>query len=184
MIAPLLLAAALGAQAAPPEAPAPPGRFVVCPGNRRCPARPSTQHRGDAGPPANPMIDALLGQMIAYGPRRDPDGGRPVILDFVAGDAGLSEASRALLDDVARRMAAAPDREVLLEGHADAGGSEAANVALAGRRAVAAADYLVGRGVAADRILTISWDEAGEAGTTGAGSLVATVRRRAEGRAP
>lgn len=49
---------------------------------------------------------------------------------------------------------------VLIEGHCDARGTDADNLALGERRAKAARDYLVERGIAAERIMVISYGEA------------------------
>ena len=48
---------------------------------------------------------------------------------------------------------------ILIEGHADERGTNAYNLALGERRAKAARDYLVERGVGADRITIISYGE-------------------------
>ena len=48
---------------------------------------------------------------------------------------------------------------VLIEGHCDERGTNAYNLALGDRRARAARDYLVARGVAAERITMISYGE-------------------------
>jgi peptidoglycan-associated lipoprotein len=48
---------------------------------------------------------------------------------------------------------------VLIEGHCDERGTNAYNLVLGERRAKATRDYLVARGVAADRIVTISYGE-------------------------
>jgi peptidoglycan-associated lipoprotein len=52
-----------------------------------------------------------------------------------------------------------PGAAVLVEGHCDERGTNAYNLALGERRARAARDYLVERGVAADRITIISYGE-------------------------
>jgi peptidoglycan-associated lipoprotein len=48
---------------------------------------------------------------------------------------------------------------LLIEGHCDERGTDEYNLALGERRALAARDYLIGRGVTADRITTISYGE-------------------------
>jgi outer membrane protein OmpA-like peptidoglycan-associated protein len=184
MILALLLGAALGAQASPPAEPGPLERFVICPGNRRCPLRPSAGRSEGGKPRVNTMIGAMPGLLIGHARPRDLNAGRPNMLLFAAGDAGLSVEARALLDAIVERMGAAGAVEMLLEGHADSRGSEAANRALAGRRAQAAADYLIGRGVPADRILAISWGEAGQAAAAEPRSVVVTLRRRPAPAAP
>jgi peptidoglycan-associated lipoprotein len=52
-----------------------------------------------------------------------------------------------------------PRAKVELEGHADSRGTIEYNLALGAKRAKAVKDYLVGQGVAADRISTISYGE-------------------------
>jgi peptidoglycan-associated lipoprotein len=50
-------------------------------------------------------------------------------------------------------------RSVVIEGHCDERGTEAYNLALGDRRAKAALDFLVSRGVAASQLSTISYGE-------------------------
>ncbi len=50
-----------------------------------------------------------------------------------------------------------PQYTILVEGHADERGTREYNLALGARRATAARDYLVSRGVAANRLQTISF---------------------------
>jgi peptidoglycan-associated lipoprotein len=52
-----------------------------------------------------------------------------------------------------------PTALVLIEGHCDERGTNAYNLALGERRAKAAQEYLVTRGIAADRIVVISYGE-------------------------
>jgi peptidoglycan-associated lipoprotein len=52
-----------------------------------------------------------------------------------------------------------PTALVLIEGHCDERGTNSYNLALGERRAKAAQDYLVSRGIAADRIVIISYGE-------------------------
>jgi peptidoglycan-associated lipoprotein len=56
-------------------------------------------------------------------------------------------------------LKANPAAPVLIEGHCDERGTNAYNLALGERRASATRDYLVARGVSADRISTISYGE-------------------------
>ncbi|HEV7659810.1 MAG TPA: OmpA family protein [Allosphingosinicella sp.] len=106
-------------------------------------------------------------------------------LDFESGEAALTPAARETVEGVARQMTANSRLEVFIEGHADRRGTEAANIELAGRRAEAAAAYLTERGVAADRITTISWGEAAAETRAEDGDgvrdrrVVITLRRRA-----
>ena len=69
--------------------------------------------------------------------------------------AELKPAMQAELDSVASRVKASPGGETLhVIGHTDSTGPEGYNQGLSERRAAAAADYLMGQGVASDRIST------------------------------
>ncbi|WP_297323073.1 peptidoglycan-associated lipoprotein Pal, partial [uncultured Bartonella sp.] len=50
-----------------------------------------------------------------------------------------------------------PQYTITVEGHADERGTREYNIALGQRRAVAARDYLISQGVAANRMRTISY---------------------------
>jgi peptidoglycan-associated lipoprotein len=62
----------------------------------------------------------------------------------------------ALNEDVAW-LKANSRAKITIEGHCDERGTVEYNLALGGRRATAAKDYLVAAGIAADRIATISY---------------------------
>ena len=70
--------------------------------------------------------------------------------DIRPGDATILDASAAWLRANAGTL-------VLIEGHCDERGTDAYNLALGDRRAKAAMDYLVSRGIQADRITTLSY---------------------------
>ncbi|HEX8640970.1 MAG TPA: peptidoglycan-associated lipoprotein Pal [Allosphingosinicella sp.] len=69
----------------------------------------------------------------------------------------LDAEGRATLDSQAQWLAANPNVNVTIEGHADERGTREYNLALGDRRANAARDYLQSRGVAPGRMQTISW---------------------------
>ncbi|GAB4164718.1 MAG: peptidoglycan-associated lipoprotein Pal [Geothermobacteraceae bacterium] len=71
----------------------------------------------------------------------------------------LSPEARDILAANAALLNANPGLKVRIEGHCDERGSDEYNLALGERRAVAARDYLVSLGVAADRLSTISYGE-------------------------
>ncbi len=80
---------------------------------------------------------------------------------FSTGKSRIQQRSHELLDNIAEVLQAHP--EILLvevEGHADPRGSEAFNLKLSHRRAVAVVTYLVRRGIAEDRLIA---KERGEA---------------------
>ena len=69
----------------------------------------------------------------------------------------LTGADKSTLDRQASWLAKYPNVDVLIAGNADPRGTEAYNLALGARRAHAARDYLVAKGVAASRIQTVSY---------------------------
>ena len=65
--------------------------------------------------------------------------------------------ARAILDTQAEWLNRYPNVRITLEGHCDERGTREYNLALGDRRANAAKNYLVARGIAAARITTISY---------------------------
>ncbi|PWJ22517.1 peptidoglycan-associated lipoprotein Pal [Jannaschia seohaensis] len=76
---------------------------------------------------------------------------------FAVDQSTLSPEARSVLDAQAQWLIANPGYTALIEGHADEQGTREYNLALGGRRANAARDYLVSRGVPATRMRTISY---------------------------
>ncbi|GBR70075.1 peptidoglycan-associated lipoprotein Pal [Gluconobacter kanchanaburiensis] len=69
----------------------------------------------------------------------------------------LSEEARATLDKQVAWLAKYPQVSIQVAGNCDDRGTEEYNIALGQRRANAARDYLVAKGVSASRITTISY---------------------------
>jgi outer membrane protein OmpA-like peptidoglycan-associated protein len=65
----------------------------------------------------------------------------------------------AALDEVAQVLQQNPDVRVRIDGHTDAAGSDAFNMQLSLRRASAVRDALIGRGIAADRLVARGFGE-------------------------
>lgn len=82
---------------------------------------------------------------------------RPV--NFQHDRADLTEPSRETLDQLASRLRDAPETTVLIEGHADATGPDQYNLRLGQRRAETVKDYLVSKGVEAERLEVASRGE-------------------------
>jgi peptidoglycan-associated lipoprotein len=80
-----------------------------------------------------------------------------VFFDFDKYD--LHDDSVATLDRNAVSLKERPEIFFLIEGHCDERGSEAYNLALGDKRAQAARQYLISKGISADRIDTISYGE-------------------------
>lgn len=72
---------------------------------------------------------------------------------FTSGKADLLSGAQVKLNEVAQALTEQnPDSKMIVEGHTDSQGSAASNQDLSQRRAQSVRDYLVSRGIAADRI--------------------------------
>ncbi|MCX2560521.1 peptidoglycan-associated lipoprotein Pal [Acetobacter farinalis] len=76
---------------------------------------------------------------------------------FALNKSGLTSEAQATLDKQAAWLAQYPQVNVEIAGNCDDRGTEEYNIALGQRRANAARDYLVAKGVASSRISTISY---------------------------
>ncbi len=76
---------------------------------------------------------------------------------FETDSAELTAQARSTLDRQAQWLNQYPNFAITMEGHADERGTREYNIALGARRATAARDYLMARGVTANRINTISF---------------------------
>jgi peptidoglycan-associated lipoprotein len=76
---------------------------------------------------------------------------------FAFNESSISDEAQATLDKQASWMAKYPNVTVQVAGNCDDRGTEEYNLALGQRRANAARDYLVAKGVASSRITTISY---------------------------
>jgi peptidoglycan-associated lipoprotein len=76
---------------------------------------------------------------------------------FDTDSAELSAQARSTLDSQAQWLNQYSRYSFTIEGHADERGTREYNIALGARRATAARDYLISRGVAANRMRTISY---------------------------
>jgi peptidoglycan-associated lipoprotein len=78
---------------------------------------------------------------------------------FAFDRADLGPEAQQTLDGIAEALKGVPRLRLLIEGHADERGTPEYNLALGQRRADAAKAHLVGRGIDASRIDTISYGE-------------------------
>lgn len=83
-----------------------------------------------------------------------------VTVSFVQGSMEIDTNGRGALAGVAAWLEAGEQRTVKLDGYADRKGGATANQRLSERRAQAAKDFLVARGIAADRIMVFGHGEA------------------------
>ena len=128
----------------PPPAVAPPPASAVAP-----PPAPSVAPPAPLAPAPRPVakpaeFEATPGLLAIH-------------FDFDKFDIRRQDAK--ILDDNASWLQAHPQHTLLIEGHCDERGTNEYNLALGDRRARATRDYLVARGIAASRILTVSYGE-------------------------
>jgi peptidoglycan-associated lipoprotein len=139
------------AETTPPATPAPavpaPAPAPVAPPAAAPPAAPPPVAAPAPAPPARPATAEF---------RVVPEL-RDVFFDFDR--YALRPDAVKTLDGSVQWLTANPSALVLIEGHCDERGTNAYNLALGERRARAAQDYLVKRGVAATRITVISYGE-------------------------
>lgn len=76
---------------------------------------------------------------------------------FEVDQSTLTPTATATLDRQAEWLMTNPDYNVVIEGHADEQGTREYNLALGARRANAVQEYLLGKGVAANRLETVSY---------------------------
>jgi outer membrane protein OmpA-like peptidoglycan-associated protein len=73
----------------------------------------------------------------------------------------LEPRARLMLDDVAAWVKSNPEREILVQGHADSSGSKEHNLDLSARRAQAVGAYLKEKGVGDDQLVLAAQGEQG-----------------------
>ncbi len=118
---------------------------------------------GGAGNPSDLSAGGFDAGGVIAGSANDPTS--PAYFAQTIGDRVLFQVDQSTLTPEgqntlagqARWLAANPAYTALVEGHADEQGTREYNLALGGRRANAARDYLIGQGVAATRLRTISY---------------------------
>ena len=100
---------------------------------------------GISGSPQDPKSQAYFEQTI----------GDRVL--FAVDQSTLSPEAEATLNEQANWLMSNPDYNAIIEGHADEQGTREYNLALGARRANAAQEYLVSRGVASNRLRVVSY---------------------------
>ena len=76
---------------------------------------------------------------------------------FLVAQANLTPEGQATLDGQAAWLNTNTDYQAVIEGHADEQGTREYNLALGARRANAAREYLISRGIAASRLRVVSY---------------------------
>ncbi|MCV3272892.1 peptidoglycan-associated lipoprotein Pal [Roseobacter sinensis] len=97
------------------------------------------------GSPSDPNSPAYFNQTI----------GDRVL--FAVDQSTITDEGRAVLDGQANWLLSNTDFTAIIEGHADEQGTREYNVALGARRANAVREYLVSKGVAGNRLSTVSY---------------------------
>jgi outer membrane protein OmpA-like peptidoglycan-associated protein len=80
-------------------------------------------------------------------------------IQFETGKADLKASSYTLLDDLVEIMTLKPTMKILIGGHTDSDGDDAANLVLSQKRADAVKNYLISKGINSKRIIAIGYGE-------------------------
>jgi peptidoglycan-associated lipoprotein len=154
MMAAALLAIACGGNP-PPKAP-PPAETKPEPAPPTKPAPPPAP-----SPPPAPAPKELTEEEIFAKMTLEELNKKGVLADafFAFDSVELTQESRASIQKNVEYMKRWASTKVMVEGHADARGTNEYNLALAERRAGVTRDYLVSLGVAADRVTIVSKGE-------------------------
>ncbi len=115
--------------------------------NDKCPTEPGVPEYDGCPPPPPPAVDLTI---VVY---------------FETNKTVLDNDDKALLDKLAEQMANSEETTIIANGHTDSVGADSYNQKLSERRAKAVMDYLVGKGVAAERITTKGYGESAPAAT-------------------
>jgi peptidoglycan-associated lipoprotein len=154
LIAALLIAA--GCHKSPPVArptPPPPSPFPNAP-SASAPSAPTPVPE----PPPVPMEPAVTADPLASSAIDEINRNSPLKPAFFAFDSDeLDDTARAALNEDAQVLKQYGTWVVTIEGHTDERGSAEYNLALGERRALAAKNYLVSLGIAADRLRIVSY---------------------------
>lgn len=81
-------------------------------------------------------------------------------VNFQSGSANLTASSRVVLNDAATELKRYPELTIMIAAHSDSSGSDELNLKLSQKRAESVLEYLVGQGVAADKLTAKGYGEA------------------------
>lgn len=98
-------------------------------------------------------------------------------LNFETGSSKIKPSSFKELDEVVVFLKAAPDAKIDVEGHTDSQGSESGNLSLSQKRAKSVVDYLISKGITANRLFDHGYGEAKPVATNDTPEGRATNRR-------
>lgn len=116
-------------------------------------------------PTPMPFDASCYPPVITQAPPPEPEPPAPIVLrvprniHFALDQSNISPASAQILDQIAAAMRTYPSLVVELQGHTDPRASDAYNQALSERRSIAARDYLLRQGIAAERMRIVPFGE-------------------------
>lgn len=151
-------------QVVPPEVPADSDGDGVIDATDQCPDSPPGSVVDATGcppppPPPPPCKTAGPGEKVSLAGCGTGDSIVLRGVNFDTNKATLTVNAKTLLDDVASELIQYSSITVEVGGHTDARGSDAANQKLSERRAAAVMNYLVSKGVAAERLTSVGYGE-------------------------
>ncbi|MEM7046647.1 MAG: peptidoglycan-associated lipoprotein Pal [Pseudomonadota bacterium] len=137
----------------------------------------SASSGSSSGPAVSSTSQDGVASSIAPGSAEDLEVnvGDRVFFDFDAYN--LTQGAQTILRRQAQWLRQYPALKIIIEGHADERGTREYNMALGDRRANAVQQFLIGLGIAADRISTVSYGKERPA-VVGSGESVWSKNRR------
>jgi peptidoglycan-associated lipoprotein len=113
---------------------------------------------GEAAPAPTGQIDGNVGTGVVPGSAEDfRRSVQSDTVNFALDSYDIDPQARAILDTQAQWLTQHANVRITIEGHCDERGTREYNLALGDRRANSAKNYLVARGIGAERITTISY---------------------------
>ena len=148
-------AGACGKKKVETPAPPPPAAAAPAPATTKPPTPPPP-----SPPPSNPTVAPTEDELFARETLEDLNKRAPLADVFFEYDSvELREDARATIQKNLTWLKRWTSTKFVVEGHADARGTNEYNLALAERRAAAVRDYIVSLGLAADRVTVVSLGE-------------------------
>lgn len=129
--------------------------LAACTGEPPAPEPSPTETEEPSAAPTNSIFDSEAGVEPAVAEPEPLEATIP----FAKGGSELDSTALAQIDDLLASDAVKAGGALILRGHSDAGGNDAVNLRVSRERAEAVRDYLIEKGVAANRIEVIAFGE-------------------------
>lgn len=140
-----------------------PTHTTIIPGHGNSAQTGDNTTAGTALPDSNAESRDVSGSLPVGGHRNNGPEDREALkmqrIQFDLDSATIKNSEKPKLDKVAEYAKANPSHDIMIEGHCDERGTEGYNLSLGEKRALAAREYLAGKGVDVQYVYTISYGE-------------------------